>query len=60
MHCIYVFANVAFLYMHTNELCTVTNEDICNYHLKWDSSVAVYIEWADLPNDYRNRYCGDN
>lgn len=25
------------------KLCKVTSEDICNY-LKWDSSVAVYIE----------------
>lgn len=26
------------------KVCTVTSEDIYNYHLKWDSIDAVYIE----------------
>lgn len=43
------FASDAFLCVHTNGLETVTYENICDYHLGWDSSVAVYIEQVHLP-----------
>lgn len=49
--CTYVVAAVAFFYMHTNDFETVYSHQwrYLYYHLKWDSSVAVYIEKAHLP-----------